>query len=246
MQQAVKLASMSSKILYNPYVSVDCVVFGFDGEKIKVLLIERHIEEKQELYNDKKLPGSIIYKDENLDDAANRILYELTGLKDIYLSQFQSFGDPDRIKDPRDVLWLENTMRLKIERIVTVGYMALIKINRKIKFASESAEANWYDLEDIQGIKLAFDHAEIIQKAIEHIRYKLSREPYLFFELLPRKFSMSQFRTLYDTVHQVKSDVRNFQKKVNKLPYIIPLEEFEKNVPHRAARLYKFDKSKVW
>ena len=237
---------MNINKLYNPNISVDCVVFGFDGERMKVLLIERQIKEQQEMYNDKKLPGSVIYKEENLDDAANRVLYELTGLKNIYLRQFYSFGDPNRTKNPRDILWLEDTIRLKIERIVTVGYMALIKISRKIQVASENTTAHWYDLEDIQKITLAFDHSEIIQKGIEHIRHLLDREPYLFFELLPRKFSMSQFRTLHDTVHQVTSDVRNFQKKASKLPYIVALDEFEENVPHRAARLYKFDKSKVW
>ncbi|HEY5508234.1 MAG TPA: NUDIX domain-containing protein, partial [Paludibacter sp.] len=114
--------------LYNPHISVDCVVFGFDGEKLKVMLIERSIDEQNELYNDKKLPGSIILNDEDLDEAASRVLNELTGLKNIYLSQFRSFGSPNRMNDPRDVLWLERTTQLKIGRIVTVAYVALIKI----------------------------------------------------------------------------------------------------------------------
>ena len=101
---------MTTENLYNPHVSVDCVVFGFDGENLKVLLIERNIQEQNENYNDKKLPGSIIFNDEDLDDAASRVLTELTGLKNIYLSQFHSFGNPDRINNPRDILWLENSM----------------------------------------------------------------------------------------------------------------------------------------
>ena len=119
---------MFSENLYNPHISVDCVVFGFDGEKLKVLLIERSINEQNELYNDKKLPGSIILTDEDLDDAASRVLNELTGLKNIYLSQFKSFGSPVRTANPRDVLWLERTTKMKIGRIVTVAYVALIKI----------------------------------------------------------------------------------------------------------------------
>ncbi|MEA4984033.1 hypothetical protein SDC9_76723 [bioreactor metagenome] len=237
---------MNANTIYNPYVSVDCVIFGFDGEKLKLLLIERNIKEQNEWYNDKKLPGSIILKDEDLDDAAIRILYELTGLKNIYLSQFHSFGDPQRTKNPRDILWLENTMKLKIERIVTVGYVALIKINRKIQLESDNTEANWYELKDVKKMRLAFDHAEIIKKGLEHIRHNLNREPYLFFELLPRKFTITQLRTLHDTVHQVRSDVRNFNKKVAQMPYVVALDELEKNVPHRAARLYKFDRKKTW
>jgi len=236
---------MNQETKYNPYVSVDCVVFGFDGEKLKVLLNERNIKEKHEWYNDKKLPGSLLLKDEDLDDAAIRILNERTGLKNIYLSQFHSFGNPQRTKNPRDILWLENMTKLKIERIVTVGYVALIKIKRKIQVLADNTELNWYDLKDVKRMRLAFDHAEIIQKGLEHIRHNLNIEPYLFFELLPRKFTISQLRILHDTVHQVHSDVRNFQKKVTQMPYVIALDELEKKVPHRAARLYKFERKNL-
>ena len=102
------------KYKYNPHVSVDCVVFGFDGEKLKVLLIERTINEEEGFYSDKKLPGSIIYEEEDLDSAAKRILTELTGLKNVFLTQFQSFGDPDRTNNPRDINWLEKTTQMKI------------------------------------------------------------------------------------------------------------------------------------
>jgi len=233
---------MLSDSIYNPHVSVDCVVFGFDGEKIKVLLIERSITEQNELYNDKKLPGSIILADENLEDAATRVLTELTGLKNIYLSQFMSFGNPSRTSNPRDILWLENTMQLKIGRIVTVAYVALIKIDRKIQVKSDNTQANWYNLNEVPDINLAFDHAEIIKKGLEHIRHNMDIEPHLLFELLPRKFTISQLRVLYDTVHETRSDVRNFQKKVAQWPYVVALDEVEEDVPHRAARLYKYKK----
>lgn len=234
--------AMSNENVYNPHVSVDCVVFGFDGEKLKVLLIERSITEQNELYNDKKLPGSIILNDEDLDDAASRVLTELTGLKNIYLSQFRSFGGPQRTKNPRDILWLENTMQLKIGRIVTVAYVALIKIDRKIQVKYDNTQANWFDLNEVATMNLAFDHAEIIKNGLEHVRHNLDIEPHLLFELLPRKFTISQLRSLYDTVHQTNSDVRNFQKKVALWPYVVALDEMEVGVPHRAARLYKYKK----
>ena len=233
---------MPDSTIYNPYISVDCVVFGFDGDKLKVLLIERTINERNELYNDKKLPGSIILTDEDFDDAASRVLNELTGLKNIYLSQFRSFGSPSRTKNPRDLLWLERTTQLKVSRIVTVAYTALIKIDRKLVFNAEDASANWYDVNEISSMSLAFDHNQIIEKGLEHIRHQLDVEPHLLFELLPKKFTISQLRILYDVVHQTRSDVRNFQKKVAQMPYLVMLEEVEDGVPHRAARLYKFDR----
>ena len=231
---------MMKKREYNPYVSVDCVVFGFDGKDLNVLLIERHIQENNNDYNDKKLPGSIIYMDENLDEAASRVLTELTGLKNITLSQFYSFGDPSRSENPRDVLWLEKTTHTKIERIVTIGYVALIKINRKITLDSEGKSANWYNVREMKSMNLAFDHSQIIEKGLEHIKHWFSVEPDLMFKLLPRKFTLSQLRLLYDAVNQTKSDVRNFQKKVKQWKNLVMLDEHEKNVPHRAARLYKY------
>jgi len=177
-----------------------------------------------------------------LDDAASRVLTELTGLKNIYLSQFRSFGGPDRSKNPRDILWLENTTQLKIGRIVTVAYVALIKIDRKIQVKSDNTQVNWFNLNEVAAMNLAFDHAEIIRKGLEYIRHNLDIEPHLLFELLPRKFTISQLRSLYDTVHQTTSDVRNFQKKIAQMSYVVAIDEVEEGVPHRAARLYKYKK----
>jgi len=153
-----------------------------------------------------------------------------------------SFGNPSRTSNPRDILWLENTMQLKIGRIVTVAYVALIKIDRKIQVKSDNTQASWYNLNEVPDINLAFDHAEIIKKGLEHIRHNMDIEPHLLFELLPRKFTISQLRVLYDTVHETRSDVRNFQKKVAQWPYVVALDEVEEGVPHRAARFYKYKK----
>ena len=231
---------MSQIRSYNPYVSIDCVVFGFDGKDLKVLLIKRHIEENTGEYNDKKLPGSIIYMDEDLDEAATRVLAELTGLKNIPLSQFHSFGNPLRTGNPRDILWLERTMKTKIERIVTIGYVALIKINRKITLNSQNTSAAWYNVDEVKEMNLAMDHSLIVQKGLDHIKWWLNAEPHLMFKLLPTKFTVSQLRLLYDEINQTKSDVRNFQKKINQWHNLVMLDEFEKGVPHRAGRLYKY------
>ena len=233
---------MSQIRSYNPYVSIDCVVFGFDGKDLKVLLIKRHIEENTGEYNDKKLPGSIIYMDEDLDEAATRVLAELTGLKNIPLSQFHSFGNPLRTGNPRDILWLERTMKTKIERIVTIGYVALIKINRKITLNSQNTSAAWYNVDEVKEMNLAMDHNLIVQKGLDHIKWWLNAEPHLMFKLLPTKFTVSQLRLLYDEINQTKSDVRNFQKKINQWHNLVMLDEFEKGVPHRAGRLYKYQK----
>ncbi len=225
---------------YNPHVSVDCVVFGFDGEKLKILLIERTIDEQN--FSDKKLPGSIIFEDEDLDEAATRILNELTGLKNIYLRQFHCFGSPSRTKSERDRNWLEKLTKMKIGRIVTVGYVALIKISRKIIFESENTTAKWYDISSLKSFQLAFDHNEIADSALEHIRYKVKLDPAMLFELLPQKFTMTQLRNLHDTILGTTSDVRNFKKKIMQIEGLEQLDEVQKDVPYRAPRLYRFDK----
>lgn len=235
----------SHTLAFNPHVSIDCVIFGFDGERLKILLIERSISEVNGNFSDKKLPGSIIYQDEDLDTAANRVLHELTGLKNIYLYQFHSFGDPKRSSNIRDKNWLEKTTNMKIGRIVTVGYLALIKISRRIIFESESTTARWYDVETLNHTKLAFDHNLIAEEALKHIRHNVLLQPHILFELLPRKFTMTQLRNLYDLILETKSDVRNFQKKVLQIEGLEQLDEVQKNVPYRAPRLYRFNKKKA-
>ena len=230
-------------VLY-PYVSIDCVIFGFDGEELKILLIERNISNAEKGLSDKKLPGSIIFEDEDLDDAAYRILNDLTGLKNIYLTQFRSFGDPERANKPRDKQWLERTTQLKIGRLVTVAYVALIKINRRIIFQSENTTARWYDLKSLLEMQLAFDHSQIALEALKFIR-KIQYESHTLFELLPNKFTMTQLRNLYDTILETKSDVRNFQKKMLQVEGLEKLDEVQKDVPYRAPRLYRYNKKKI-
>ena len=175
----------------------------------------------------------------------NRILEEYTGLSNIYLHQFKAFGSPNR-SSYADEPWMEKVKRLNISRLVTVGYVALIKINNRIKQQSSSQKGQivWLNIEDYRHEHLAFDHKDIIAAALENIRHTLKFEPYLMFELLPKKFTMTQLRNLHDTIYQKKSDVRNFQKRMMQLEGISALAETEIGVPHRAARYFTYNKRK--
>ncbi len=226
--------------LANNHISVDCVVIGFDGEQLKVLLIKRIGEEDGQVFHDMKLPGSLIYQDEDLDEAAQRVLCELTGVKNVGLVQFKAFGSKDRTKNPKDVHWLERAMQSKVERIVTVAYLALVKIDRAVNRSLDNFQASWVPLSEVG--ELAFDHNLIIREALAYIRQYVDFKPSALFDLLPRKFTAAQLRTLYELIYARPIDVRNFHKKIALMDYVVPLEERQQGVAHRAARFYKFDK----
>ena len=226
--------------LANNHISVDCVVIGFDGEQLKVLLIKRAGEEEGEIFHDMKLPGSLIYMDEDLDEAATRVLKELTGLKNVNLMQFKAFGSKNRTKDPKDVHWLERAMQSRVERIVTVAYLALVKIDRALNRDLDDYQAGWVAIQDIKA--LAFDHNLIIKEAITYIRQYVEFNPSSLFDLLPRKFTASLLRSLYELLYDKQIDVRNFHKKIAMMEYVVPMEEKQQGVAHRAARYYRFDK----
>lgn len=226
--------------LANNHISVDCVVIGFDGEQLKLLLVNRHGEEDGKAYHDMKLPGSLIYQDEDLDQAASRVLQELTGLKTVNLMQFKAFGSKDRTRDPRDVHWLERAQKARVERIVTIGYLALVKIEKTHDRSLDEHQAEWVSLTDVKD--LAFDHNLIVKEAMEFIRRVIDANPAVMFDLLPRKFTAAQLRTLFEVIFGRAIDVRNFHKKISLMDYVIPLDEYETGVAHRAARYYKFDR----
>lgn len=234
-------AELKNTPLANNHISVDCVVFGFDGEKMKVLLIKRTGEDGGEIFHDMKLPGSLIYMDEDLDEAAKRVLTELTGVKNINLMQFKAFGSKNRTSNPKDVKWLERAMKSKVERIVTIAYVAMVKIDRALSQSLlDEYEACWVGIKDVK--TLAFDHNIIIKEALTYIRQYAEFNPSILFELLPRKFTASQLRVLFELLYDKRVDVRNFHKKIAMMEYVVPLDEKQKGVPHRAARYYKFDK----
>lgn len=228
----------------NPHISVDCVLLGFDGEQLSVLLVKRQGVIDRD-FCDTKLPGSLIYMDEGLDEAAERVLTDLTGLKDVKLDQFKTFGDKDRTKNPKDVLWLErlHSLRTPVDRIVSVAYLSLQKVNRKMTFPSYKYEPCWRPVKEIG--ELAFDHKLIIDEALLYIRHRAELNPTFLFALLPKKFTAAQLRKLFELVYDKTFDIRNFHKRIAQMPYVVPLEEKEKGVAHRAARYYKFDKNKA-
>ena len=226
--------------LANNHISVDCVVVGFDGDRLKVLLIKRVGDDEGLAFHDMKLPGSLIYKDEDLDGAAMRVLSELTGLKNVDLIQFKAFGSKNRTSNPKDVRWLERAQKAQVESIVTIAYLALVKIDRALSRNLETFQADWVALDDIQD--LAFDHNLIIKEALVYIRQYVESNPAALFELLPRKFTASQLRTLFELIYNKTIDVRNFHKKIALMDYVLPLEERQQGVAHRAARYYRFDK----
>ncbi|MGL4518264.1 MAG: NUDIX hydrolase [Phocaeicola sp.] len=224
------------------HISVDCVLVGFDGEQFRALLV-RQANLSDGGLTQMKLPGSLIYDDEDLDDAAKRVLSELTGLKNIKMSQFKSYGSKDRTRNPKDVSWLQRFHELaekRIDRIVTIAYLSLIKIDRRMEQLSDKYDACWVPISDIK--ELAFDHFQILNDALVYIRHYVETTPPVMFDLLPRKFTASQLRVLYQLIYEKEFDVRNFHKKIAAMSYVVPLEEKQTGVNHRAARYYKFDR----
>ncbi len=206
--------------------SIDCVIFGFDEGELKILLIERNAEPFKDWW---ALPGYLVAHNESIDDAAGRILYELTGLRGIYMDQFHTFGDVNR--HPQG-------------RVVTVAYYAMIRLNgpKELKpVTSYASKAVWVSINDLP--KLAFDHSQIFEKGFKKIRHKISYQP-IAFELLPEKFTLTQLQHLYEVILNKKLDKRNFRKKMLNYGILKELDEKQKGVSYRAAKLYKFDRRK--
>src|SRR6266542_5098280 len=188
-------------ILHNiiPNISVDCVIFGFDFEKLNVLLAERELANDADeiLIQDYTLMGYHIFDDEHLDAAAGRILKDLTGLDNIYLEQFCTFGNTDRVASEKDQLWLKHINMGFAERIVTVGYFSLID-NTKVTVTSKDRKIQWFPIDSIPNLDMAFDHKRIFYKALEALRNKVKTEP-IGFELLPDKFTLTQMQKLFES-----------------------------------------------
>ena len=205
-----------------PALAVDCAVFGLD-EGLKVLLIERGLDPFKGSW---ALPGGFVEMDESLDQAARRELEEETSLKNVFLEQLYTFSQPDR--DPRD-------------RVVSVGYFALVRLSdHRLQAATDAIDAKWFDVQKLP--KLAFDHAKILKMAKERLQGKVRYQP-IGFELLPKKFTLRQLQQLYEVVLERELDKRNFRKKILSMGILKELEEMESGVAHRAARLYRFNKT---
>ncbi|MBR0037719.1 MAG: DNA mismatch repair protein MutT [Bacteroidales bacterium] len=230
-------------ISFDTNVSVDCVILGFDGESLKVLLSRRSDEDPHAQYTHLKLPGRLLYANEDPDDAASDIINQLTGTRNHFFQQFRAFGSPDRTKNPKDVLWLENAIKQKIGRIVTIAYFSLVRINNRTHRTFAGYDATWYKVSELP--ELAFDHSHIIREVLKELEDLSTLRPHLLFEMLPAKFTALQLRHLHEQIIGHDMDVRNFAKLIMNKPYIVPLDEWEQNVSHRAARYYKFQPSKV-
>lgn len=225
----------------NPNVSVDCVIFGFDLEKLNVLVIERG--ENQLADNVRlALPGNLIYNNENLEQAACRVLEELTSLTNIYLEQIGTFGDPNRICKEADRAWLKSIRAEPDARVITVAYFSLVKMQDYLPHASSFAKnATWIPANEITD--LAFDHYDILQAARNKLKEKIKIQP-IGFNLLPEKFTLSQLHKLYESILDKELDKRNFRRKVQKLNILTNLNEKQEGVPHKPSELYKFNEDK--
>ncbi|MET1055842.1 MAG: NUDIX domain-containing protein [Pedobacter sp.] len=204
-------------------LAVDCIIFGFDGENLKILLIKRGFEPEKDKWS---LMGGFIKNNESLDEAANKILLQLTGLEGVYLEQLYAFGNPSRDPD---------------ERIVSVAYFALIDIHKYETQLSDRYHAEWFLVNEMP--TLVFDHGQMVEIAKQKIRYKAALHP-LLFELLPRKFTIPQLQSLYEGVYNTKIDNRNFIRKLTSTGLLIKLEEKDKSNSKKGAFYFKLDKKK--
>jgi len=201
-------------------LAVDCIIFGFDGVELKILLIKRGFNPEKDNWS---LMGGFVQANESIDQAANRILKELTGIEGVYLEQLYTFANPDR--DP-------------IERTASVCHFALVDIHKYEAQLNNDYHAEWFPLKKFP--KLIFDHNEMVEMAAKRIRYKAAFHPILF-ELLPDRFTLPQLQILYENVYNTTIDKRNFSKRVLATGLLIKLAEKDKANSKRGAFYYRLD-----
>jgi len=211
-------------------LSVDCVIFGFDENKLKVLLIRSDLKKFHGRWS---LLGDLVKPEQDLDAAAYEILKQRTGLHDVYLEQVHTFGD---------------VHRHPAGRVVTTAYCSLINVqHHKLKILDN--ELHWHEVESVKD--LAFDHQKIFERCYTWLQKRVQEHP-LGLSLLPNKFSLRELQNLYEAILNIKLDRRNFRKKFFAMDFLVDMNEDEQNVPHRPGRLYKFDyekyekQKKVW
>lgn len=227
---------------YHPGFSVDCVIIAFQEGTLKILLNKFNVDEKW------GLPGGFVYKDENVEDAAYRLLVNRTGLKDIFLRQFYLFGDANRnpLEEHRKELKSRNISEADgkwfLNRFITVGYYALVQYDKVKPYADpQDEQVAWFSIERIPTLKK--DHNHIIEKALESIRYQLGYIP-IGYELLPDKFTMPELRVIYEAIIGQPLDRRNFQRKMLSIGLIRKLNETRPSGAHKSPLLYEFNKDK--
>lgn len=202
------------------YVATDCIIFGFDEGKLKLLIFRRRVEP---LKGEWSLIGSFVKIDEDVDTAALRVLHEITGLENVYMDELKVYGAAER--DPG-------------YRCISVGKYALIRVNDYDRELVEQHGANWFNIENVPDLVL--DHNQMVADALEGLKRKARHQP-IGFELLPEKFTLPQLQQLYEAIYQTELDARNFRKKVLSQNVLIKLEEKDKTSSRRGAFLFKFD-----
>ncbi|RYG28142.1 MAG: NUDIX domain-containing protein [Chitinophagaceae bacterium] len=216
-----------------PHVSIDCVIFGFDRQHIKVLLLRT---KNQDLWG---LPGGYVLKTESTDDAAHRVLHDRTGVKDIYLQQFATFGATHRSESffasfPND-LWHK-------QRFVSIGYFALVNYAEVIPFPDSFSDAcEWCDVQDLP--PLMMDHRVIIDRALDSLRKQINYEP-IGINLLGEKFTMPELQKLYEIILGKTLNRGNFYRKIIRFDILEKLDESRKGGAHKSPILYRFDAEK--
>jgi len=202
-------------------ISVDCVVFGYDGVDVKVLVIERGTEP---YLGYQAIPGDLVHPQEDAVTATQRVLRDLTGLENIYLEQWYTFAGVDRHP---------------LGRVATIAYFSLLKIgDYNPRPSSWATDAQWMPIQALG--EMAFDHKEIFDAALQRLQARVRNQP-IGFELLPEEFTLADLQHLYETLLNTQFDKANFRKKILTMDLLIPLDKMQKAVRHRPARLYQFD-----
>lgn len=204
-------------------LAVDCIIFGFDGNDLKILLVKRGMEPEAGKWS---LMGGFVQQNETLPKAAARVLNTLTGIEDVYMEELHSFSEPDR--DP-------------VERTISVAYFALLDINEYEIQITHEHHAEWFHVQKIP--KLIFDHGKMVQRAKARLQYKAAFHPILF-ELLPAKFTLPQLQNLYEAVYDIAIDKGNFSRKLLSTGLLIKQEEKDKGQSKKGAFYYKLNKKK--
>lgn len=210
-------------VYFKSAITVDNVIFGFDGRDLNVLMIKRG---EIPFLDNWALPGHFVAETEDLEEAAVRILEDLTGLKAVYLEQVQTFGAVNRHP---------------LGRVITVAYYSLVNLNAyEVKPAFIAQKATWFRLDEAIQMSLPFDHNTILKSCIKRLKLRARHQP-IGFELLPEKFTLTHLKQLYDSILGQELDKRNFRKKILSMKILIDLKESQEGVAHRPAKLYKFD-----
>jgi len=210
---------MEEELINN--LSIDCVIFGFDEGELKTLFIKRNTEPG---YGMMALPGGFVGIKEELDAAPARRLKDLTGIENLFMRQFYTFGEVGRFP---------------LHRVITIAYYALVKISHyKLNVGEDAQECCWISVKDVPN--MPFDHRQIFDAALIKLREQVRMEP-IGFNLLPEKFTITELQSLYESILDTKFDKRNFRKKLAKMNLLVDTKQKQKNVSHRAANLYKFD-----